>query len=77
MVLQAEIGAGPMPVLTTASPSAKGATRRWTKVDDFTQEVANARVYEGVHYRISTEVGTAMGRRIGELAVLKFLQRPE
>jgi hypothetical protein len=77
VVLQAEIGAGPMPVLTTASPSAKGATRRWTKVDDFTQEVANARVYEGVHYRFSTEVGTAMGRRIGELAVLKFLQRPE
>ena len=76
-VLQAEIGAGPMPVLTTTSPTAKGATRRWTNVDDFMQEVANARVYEGVHYRISTEVGAAMGRQIGELAVLKFLQRPE
>ena len=76
-VLQAEIGAGPMPVLTTTSPTAKGATRRWTKVDDFTREVADARVYEGVHYRFSTEVGTAMGRRIGELAVLKFLQLPE
>jgi hypothetical protein len=77
VVLRAEVGAGPMPVLTTTSPSAKGAARRWTKVDDFTQEVANARVYEGVHYRVSTEVGTAMGRRIGELAVLKFLQLPE
>jgi hypothetical protein len=76
-VLQAEVGAGPMPVLTTASPTAKGAVRRWTKVDDFTQEVGNARIYEGVHYRFSTEVGTAMGRRIGELAVLKFLQLPE
>ena len=76
-VLQAEIGAGPMPVLATASPTAKGAVRRWTKVDDFTQEVADARVYDGVHYRFSTEVGTAMGRRIGELAALKFLQSPE
>jgi hypothetical protein len=76
-VLQAEIGAGPMPVLATASPTAKGAVRRWTKVDDFTQEVGNARIYEGVHYRFSAEVGTAMGRRIGELAVLKFLQSPE
>jgi hypothetical protein len=76
-VLQAEIGAGPMPELATASPTAKGAVRRWTKVDDFTQEVGNARIYEGVHYRFSTEVGTAMGRRIAELAVLKFLQLPE
>ena len=29
-VLKAEIGDGPMPVLTTTSPTAKGATRRWT-----------------------------------------------
>ncbi|MGH7893970.1 MAG: vanadium-dependent haloperoxidase, partial [Candidatus Binatia bacterium] len=72
-VLQADIGDGPMPVLTTTSPTAKGAARRWTNVDDFTREVANARIYEGVHYRVSTEVGTAMGRQIGELAVKKHL----
>jgi PAP2 superfamily len=75
-VLRAEVGAGPMPVLTTTSPSAKGAARRWTKVDDFTQEVANARIYEGVHYRFSTEVGAAMGKQIGELAVTKYLRMP-
>ena len=39
-VLKAEIGNGPMPVLTTTSPTAKGATRRWTSVDDFMREVA-------------------------------------
>jgi hypothetical protein len=76
-VLQAELGAGPMPVLTTTSPTAKGAARRWTRIEDFTQEVADARVYEGVHYRFSTEAGTVMGRRIGELAVLRFLHSPE
>lgn len=32
------------------------------------REVANARIYDGVHYRNSTEVGLDMGRRIGELA---------
>jgi hypothetical protein len=41
----------------------------WTSVGDFTKEVALARTYDGVHYRNSTEVGFAMGRRIGELAV--------
>ncbi len=74
-VLQAEIGAGPTPTLTTTSYTAKGAARSWTKTDDFIQEVANARVYDGVHYRNSTEVGTAMGKRIGALAAAKFQLR--
>ena len=73
-VLQAEIGAGAMPVLTTTSPSAKGATRRWASVGDFVQEVVNARVYQGVHYRFSADTGAAMGKRIGELAAAKVLR---
>jgi hypothetical protein len=31
--------------------------------------VRNARIWAGVHYRFSTEVGDAMGRKIGALAV--------
>jgi hypothetical protein len=74
-LLQAEIGNGKLPVLTTASPTAKGATRRWTHVDDFAREVADARIYAGIHYRVSTEVGTAMGRQIGGMAAEKLLGR--
>lgn len=73
-VLQGEIGNGPMPTLTTTSDTAKGAARSWTKLEDFIQEVSNARVYDGVHFRTSTEVGTAMGRQIGELAVAACLR---
>jgi hypothetical protein len=73
-VLQAEIGPGPMPTLTTTSVTAKGAARSWTTIDAFMQEVAEARIYDGVHYRTSTEVGTAMGKQIGELAVAKYLR---
>lgn len=73
-VLQAEIGAGSLPTLTTASDSAKGAKRNWAKIDDFMDEVENARIYGGVHYRISTKVGTAMGKQIGELAAAKHLR---
>jgi hypothetical protein len=43
--------------------------RKWNTVGEFVQEVAMARIYDGVHYRNSTEVGTAMGRKVGELAV--------
>jgi hypothetical protein len=75
-VLKAEIGKGPMPVLTTTSPTAKGASRRWTSLDDFTREVGDARIYEGIHYRTSTDVGIAMGKQIGALTVEKFLQVP-
>jgi hypothetical protein len=71
-VLVAEIGAGPVPKLSSASSTAGGAVRTWTSVSDFTQEVALARILDGVHYRNSTEVGAAMGKKIGELAVQKL-----
>jgi hypothetical protein len=75
-VVQAEVGKGPMPLLTTISPTAKGATRRWNSVEDFTREVGNARIYEGIHYRTSTETGAAMGKQVGELAVIRHLLQP-
>ena len=74
-VLEAEIGPGPAPKLSSASPTAAGAVRTWTSVGDFTKEVAQARIYDGVHYRTSTEVGSAMGKKIGERAV-KSVPRP-
>jgi len=76
-ILQAEVGSDPMPTLTTTSPTAKGAARSWKTIEDFMQEVANARIYDGVHYRTSTEVGLSMGRQVGALAVVKFLRRAD
>jgi len=71
-VLQAEIGSGPAPTLSSSSSTAAGAVRTWSTVDDFVKEVAVARIYDGVHYRNSTEVGTAMGKKVGELAVQRL-----
>lgn len=73
-VLQAEVGVGVLPTLTTTSKAAGGVTRNWETIDDFVREVANARIYDGVHYRNSGEIGTAMGKQIGELAVKKYLK---
>jgi hypothetical protein len=75
-VLKAEVGRGAWPVLSTTSPTAKGVVRRWSNVEDFMQEVAVARIYDGIHYRTSTEAGTAMGRRIGELAAQRLSGNP-
>jgi hypothetical protein len=71
-VLAAEIGAGPTPTLSSSSSTAGGAVRTWNSVGDFVAEVAVARIYDGVHYRNSAEVGTAMGKKVGELAVTKI-----
>jgi PAP2 superfamily len=71
-VLEAELGGRASPKLSSASSTAGGAVRTWSSVAEFTQEVAVARIYDGVHYRNSTEVGTAMGKKIGELAVQSF-----
>jgi hypothetical protein len=68
-VINAQVPGRQLPVLSTSSPTAQDAVRRWTSVDAFVQEVALARIVAGVHYRNSTEVGVAMGQRIGEWAV--------
>ena len=76
-VLRAEVGAEPMPTLTTSSPTAGGASRSWSNLDDFVREVSDARVFDGVHFRHSTEIAVAMGKRIGQLAVAKVLRPAE
>jgi hypothetical protein len=72
-VVEAEIGDGKTPTLSTTSYTAEGSKRSWNSTEDFMLEVAVARIYDGVHYRNSTEVGTAMGRKIGALAAGKHL----
>jgi hypothetical protein len=61
------------PLLTTTSVTANNAMRSWSSIDDFVQEVSDARIYDGVHYRTSTEVGTTMGKKIGQLAVKTYM----
>jgi hypothetical protein len=55
--------------IVLTSPTAPGVTRRWTRLQDYRDEVSNARIYAGFHYRFSTEVAKDMGRKIGESTV--------
>jgi hypothetical protein len=71
-VLQADLGKAPLPVLATSSPTLKGATRKWTRLDDFVREVADSRIYAGIHYRFSADAGIALGKHVGELTALRF-----
>jgi hypothetical protein len=74
VVLQADVGDGPAPVVTTSSPTAKGATRHWTSIDGFVREIGDSRIYAGIHYRAAIDAGTSMGQQIGTLAVDRVLR---
>jgi PAP2 superfamily len=71
-VLLAELGSTPVPKLSSSSPSADGKVREWKSVGDFMEEVKMARIYDGVHYRNSGNVGTELGMKVGNLVVAKF-----
>ena len=60
--------------ITLTSPTAPGIVRRWTRLEDYRDEVSNARIWAGFHYRFSAEVGKDMGRKIGELTVATQLR---
>ena len=67
-VLESEFGSGKLSTIAMTSPTAPGVTRRWERISDYVKEVGNARVWGGIHYRNSTEVGERMGKEIGRLA---------
>jgi hypothetical protein len=74
-VLETEFGTGPVAAITMTSATAPGVTHRWERIRDYVQEVENARVWGGIHYRSSTEVGDRMGRQIGSLTVTSVMTR--
>jgi hypothetical protein len=73
-VIEAVLGTADIPEVATTSPTAPGVTHRWTNMTAFTEEVANARIWAGFHYRFSTQVGTNMGLQIGEYVVKNVMQ---
>lgn len=72
-ILHAELGRAAPPRLSSTSATAGGAVHSWDSIDDFIDEVASARIYDGVHYRYSTEVGTDLGKKVGAEIARHFL----
>ena len=73
-VIEALLGSQEIPEVTMTSTTAPGVTHRWTNTAAWTEEVANARIWAGFHYRFSTRVGTEMGRKIGHYVVETQMQ---
>jgi hypothetical protein len=73
-VVEALWGTPDVPEIVMTSPTAPGVSRRWTNLHAYTEEVAQARISAGFHYRFSTEVGQEMGRKIGQYVVQNVMQ---
>jgi hypothetical protein len=73
-VIQGLFGTADIPEVSMTSPTAPGVVHRWTNIRAFTDEVSQARIWAGFHWRFSTKVGQDMGYKIGEYVVKNFMQ---
>ena len=76
-VVKAALGSEDIPEIAVTSTTASGVTRRWKNMTTFSDEVANARIWAGFHYRFSTRVGTEMGRAIGDYVVKNVMEQAQ
>jgi hypothetical protein len=64
-VLEHWFGAGERDDLALTSPALPGVTRHWPTFAALGQEVLDARVWGGVHWRTSCERGRTLGEQVG------------
>ena len=50
--------------------------RSYSRFSEALEEVRNARVYGGMHYRNSTRVGAALGRQVSRYMTKHFFRLP-
>jgi len=74
-VLRRFFGSDAVDVSITA-PNLFGVTRTYHAFSELTQEVENARVWGGIHFRSADVDGTEIGRKIGEIALREFPNSP-
>jgi len=55
--------------LVGTSPTTPGFERDWATFSEGVDEVIEARIYGGIHYRTSDEVGARVGRQIARFVL--------
>lgn len=63
-ILRLLFGDEPETPIIATSPTNPGFERRWARLSEGVEEVIDARIYSGIHYRTSDEDGAAVGGKI-------------
>jgi hypothetical protein len=58
----------------TTNPAAIQQTLTYTRFSDAAEDVVDARVYEGIHFRFADEAGEKQGRHVAQWAFTHFLR---
>jgi hypothetical protein len=73
-VIEGLLGSDEIPEVSLTSPFVPGVTHHFTNLRPYSDEVANARICAGFHYRFSTIAGREMGQKIGTYIVKSVMQ---
>jgi PAP2 superfamily len=73
-VIGGVLGGDEIPEVSLTSPFLPGVTHRFTNLRAFSDEIANARICAGFHYRFSTIAGREMGQKVGAYVVKSVMQ---
>jgi hypothetical protein len=73
-VIEGLLGSDEIPEVSLTSPFVPGVTHHFTNLRAYSDEVANARICAGFHYRFSTIAGREMGQKIGTYIVKSVMQ---
>jgi hypothetical protein len=74
-VMEKIYGDGPFSI-TLSTPALPGVTLHYSRLEEITDDISDARVYGGIHFRTDQDAGALLGIRIGDY-IYNHKLRPE
>jgi hypothetical protein len=68
-------GQGPFSI-TLSTPALSGVTLHYSRLEEITDDISDARVYGGIHFRTDQDAGARLGTRIADY-IYNHKLRPE
>jgi hypothetical protein len=63
--------------ITLSNPAVAGVTLQYETFEQITDDISDARVYGGIHFRFDQEAGGEQGRRIGDYVYRHILRHAD
>jgi hypothetical protein len=69
-----QIYGGGQVAITLSNPAVAGVNLKYTTLQQITDDIEDARVYGGIHFRTDQDAGTILGRKVGQYVYLHNLR---